>query len=186
MRHGAVINILAWIAAAGPRSRHRLAAGLFILMMFVCAAALLFPVIRPFSGVAASQALHIGGQFTLATPDGRVVTDGSFRGKWLIIYFGYTFCPDACPTALNDISVALKQLGPLADKVQPLFITMHPERDTAQVMANYVGSFDPRFIGLRGTREQTATAAKQYRVYYTVRQLGRDETPSITVHSSTL
>ncbi len=175
MQDGTAINILARIGAAGLRSRHRLAAGLFVLMMFVCAAALLCPIIRPFRGDAASQALHFGGQFTLATPDGRVVTDRSFRGKWLIIYFGYTFCPDACPTALNDISVALEQLGPLADKIQPLFITVDPERDTAQVMANYVGSFDPRFIGLRGTREQTATAAEQYRVYYTVRQLGRDE-----------
>ncbi|MGO9721292.1 MAG: SCO family protein [Methylocella sp.] len=175
MRHGAAINILAWISAAGPRSRLRLAVGLFLLMIFVCAAASLFAVTRPFRGDAASQALHIGGHFTLTTPDGRVVTDRSFRGKWLIIYFGYTFCPDACPTALNDISVALEQIGPLADKVQPLFITVDPERDTAQVMANYVGSFDPRFIGLRGTREQTATAAEQYRVYYTVRLLGRDE-----------
>jgi protein SCO1 len=175
MRYGAAINILAWISAAGPRSRLRLVVGLFVLMIIVYAAASLVAVTRPFRGDAASQALHIGGHFTLTTPDGHVVTDRSFRGKWLIIYFGYTFCPDACPTALNDISVALEQLGQLADKVQPLFITVDPERDTAQVMADYVGSFDPRFIGLRGTREQTAAAAQQFRVYYTVRQLGRDE-----------
>jgi len=175
MRHGTAFNIAAWITAADPRPRHRIAIRLGVLIILACAAASLFAVTRPFRGDAAPQALDIGGQFTLSTPDGRVVTDRSFRGKWLVIYFGYTFCPDACPTALNDISVALGQLGPLADKVQPLFITVDPQRDTPQVVADYVGSFDPRFIGLRGTAEQTAAAAEQYRVYYAVHQLGGDE-----------
>jgi len=117
-------------------------------------------------------ALRIDGHFTLMTPDGSTVTDQSFRGKWLVIYFGYTFCPDLCPTALSDITVALEQLGPMADKVQPLFITVDPERDTPQVIADYVGSFDRRLIGLRGTPEQTAAVAAAYHVYYALRKLG--------------
>jgi len=175
MRHGAPFNVVVRITEAVPQSRHRAAVGLLAAIIFVCVAASLFAVTRPPRGDAAPQALHVGGPFTLTTPDGRVVTDRSLRGKWLIIYFGYTFCPDACPTALNDISIALEQLGPLADKVQPLFITLDPERDTAQVMADYVGSFDPRFIGLRGTPEETAAVADEYRVYYAVRQLGHGE-----------
>ena len=118
---------------------------------------------------------RIGGRFTLSTPDGREVSDRSFRGKWMLVYFGYTFCPDVCPTALSDMTLALQQLGPLADKVQPIFITVDPQRDTPRVMADYVGSFDPRFIALRGTPEQTAAAAKEYRAYYAVRRLGDDE-----------
>jgi protein SCO1/2 len=119
--------------------------------------------------------LPVGGPFTLTTPDGRIVTDRSFDGKWLMIYFGYTSCPDACPTALSDMTIALDELGPLAEKIQPLFITVDPERDTAQVMADYVKSFDPRFIALRGIADETATVAKAYRVYYAVRNLGNDE-----------
>jgi len=175
MRHGVAFDIAAWIAEAVPRSRRRPTAGLLVLIILVCAAALLVTVTRAARDDAASRMLRVGGRFTLTTPDGRVVTDRSFPGKWLIVYFGYTFCPDACPTALNDISTALEQLGPVADSVQPLFITVDPERDTAQVLADYVGSFDPRFIGLRGTPEQTAAAAEQYRVYDAVRQLGQGE-----------
>jgi protein SCO1/2 len=133
------------------------------------AAVALLAVNRPSDGAAA---LRIGGHFTLATPDGRVVTDATYRGKWLLIYFGYTFCPDACPTALSAVGTALERLGPLADKVQPLFITVDPERDTPAIIADYVKSFDPRIIGLVGTPAQIAAAAKDYRVYYVARNLG--------------
>jgi protein SCO1/2 len=125
-------------------------------------------------GNAIAPALQLGGPFSLMAPDGHVVTDRDFPGKWLIIYFGYTSCPDACPTALSDITAALEQLGPLADKVQPLFITVDPDRDSPELMADYVGSFDPRFIGLRGTAEQTAAVAAAFRVTYVVRKLGHD------------
>jgi protein SCO1 len=115
---------------------------------------------------------HITGHFTLATMDGRLVSDESYRGKWLVIYFGYTFCPDACPTTLNNIGSALDGLGPLADQVQPLFITVDPARDTIKVMTEYLKSFDPRIVGLRGTPEQTEITAKQYHVYYRARSIG--------------
>jgi protein SCO1/2 len=117
----------------------------------------------------------IGAHFTLTTPEGTAVTEHSFPGKWLLVYFGYTFCPDACPTALNALGTTLDELGPLASEVQPIFITVDPERDTPQVIATYVKAFDPRIVGLSGTSEQVAAAAKEFRVYYKVRPLARDE-----------
>ena len=125
-----------------------------------------------------AAALAIPGMtshFTLKTVEGRDVTEASFPGKWLVIYFGYTRCPDACPTALNAIGAALAELGPLAAQVQPLFITLDPERDTSQIIGDYVRAFDRRILGLSGTDAQTAAAAKAYHVYYAARKLGHDE-----------
>ena len=118
--------------------------------------------------------------------DGHTVTDESYRGKWLIIYFGYTFCPDACPTTLSNIGSALDGLGPLADHVQPLFITVDPTRDTIKVVSEYLKSFDPRIVGLRGTPEQTEITAKQYHVYDRAAASAAVNTRSITARSSIL
>lgn len=109
---------------------------------------------------------EIGGPFTLTDGDGRPVTDQTYRGKWLLVYFGYTYCPDACPTGLSNIGAAMKQLGPDAERVQTLFITVDPERDTPAVMKDYVAAFDSRFVGLTGTPEQIAAVARGYRAYY--------------------
>lgn len=114
---------------------------------------------------SSSSSAQIGGPFTLIDTSGRTVTDQTYRGKWLLIYFGYTFCPDACPTALNNISVALEKLGPEANRIQPLFITVDPKRDTPPVMAGYLKSFDSRIVGLTGSQAQTDGVAKEYRVY---------------------
>lgn len=116
----------------------------------------------------------IGGPFTLTSADGRTVTDQTYRGKWMLIYFGYTFCPDACPTALSNISVALQKMGSEADKLQPLFITVDPKRDTRQVMSAYLESFDHRIVGLVGTQAQTDAVAKTYRVYFEPHKDGGD------------
>jgi len=118
------------------------------------------------NGEVAVGAPGIGGPFTLTDGDGRQVTDQTYRGKWLLVYFGYTYCPDACPTGLSNIAAALKQLGPDADKVQTLLITVDPERDTPALMKSYVAAFDSRFAGLSGTPEQIAAVAREYRVYY--------------------
>jgi protein SCO1 len=122
-----------------------------------------------------SSSAQIGGPFTLDAADGRTVTDQTYRGKWLLIYFGYTFCPDACPTALNNMSGALEKLGGGASKVQPLFITVDPKRDTSQVMADYLKSFDPRIVGLTGSQAQTDSVAKAYRVYVAPQKTGGDD-----------
>src|SRR5207249_6700387 len=120
---------------------------------------------------AANSPVTIGGLFTLTSPDGTTVTDQTYRGKWLLVYFGFTSCPDSCPTALLEISAALEKLGPDAD-IQPLFITVDPRRDTPAVMGNYTQSFDPRIVGLTGTPQQIAAVALEYGVYYEPRQSG--------------
>ena len=111
-------------------------------------------------------AITIGGPFALEAGDGSTVTDRTYRAKWQLIYFGYTLCPDACPTALNDIATALDKLGPMAQKVQPIFITIDPERDTPKIMAEYVKSFGSHIIGLTGSPAEIATVAREFRVYY--------------------
>ena len=115
-------------------------------------------------------------------PDGRRVTDATFRGKWLLVYFGYTSCPDVCPTTLSAMALALDKLGPLADKVQPVFITVDPERDTSKIVGEYVKDFDPRFVGLVGSPQEIGAAAQEFHVYYRVRQLGNNE--YVVDHSS--
>jgi protein SCO1 len=127
---------------------------------------------------------QIGARFELSLPDGHAVTNETFRGKWLVIYFGYTSCPDVCPTTLASVGQALKNLGPAADKVQPLFITVDPERDTPEIIGEYVKFFDPRFVGLVGSPQQIAAAARDFHVYYVVRQLGNNE--YVIDHSSYL
>lgn len=112
----------------------------------------------------------IGGPFSLTASSGDTVTDRSYRGKWLLVYFGYTHCPDVCPTVLNNIGVALRVLGPEAAQVQPLFITVDPERDTAKVLAQYLEAFDPQIVGLTGTDQQIAAVAREYGVYFSSHQ----------------
>ena len=104
----------------------------------------------------------IGGPFKLVNGEGRPVTDRDFRGHYLLVYFGYTFCPDVCPTTLNQMAEALDTLGPKADQVQPLFITVDPKRDTPQVVGQYVAAFTPRLVGLTGTPEEIAKVAREY------------------------
>jgi protein SCO1/2 len=119
----------------------------------------------PAPKVATSGTAAIGGPFTLVSTNDGNVTDQTYRGKWLLIFFGYTFCPDACPTALNNISVALEKLGADAGKLQPLFVTVDPQRDTREVLAEYLKSFDSRIIGLTGPQDQIDRVVKEYRVY---------------------
>jgi protein SCO1 len=135
---------------------------------------------------AANSPVAIGGPFTLTSPDGATVTDQTYRGKWLLVYFGFTSCPDSCPTALLEISAALEKLGPDADKLQPLFITVDPQRDTPAVMGNYTQSIDPRIVGLTGTPQQIAAAAQEYGVYYEPRKSGPGAGDYVMDHSTYL
>jgi protein SCO1/2 len=118
-------------------------------------------------GVAGlSSGLQVGGPFRLTDSSGHVVTDASYRGKWMLVYFGYTYCPDVCPTELQAVAAGLDKLGPLAKQVAPLFITIDPERDTPAAMGQYTKLFDDRLVGLTGTEQEIAAVAKEYRVYY--------------------
>lgn len=138
------------------------------------------------SPARATSAVTIGGPFTLSTPDGTTVTDQTYRGKWLLVYFGYTFCPSSCPTMLLDIATALKKLGPDAAEVQPLFITIDPRRDTPEVMRQYTQSFDPRILGLIGTPQQIAAVAKEYGAYYVSHRTGPGANDYVMDHSTYL
>ena len=133
-----------------------------------------------------AQAVAIGGPFTLTDGAGKTVTDRSFRGKYMLVYFGYTFCPDVCPTTLTQVADALDKLGARADQVQPLFITVDPARDTAPVVGQYAAAFGPRFDGLTGTAEQVAAVAKEYRVYYAPHRTGPNPGDYTMDHSSIL
>lgn len=108
----------------------------------------------------------IGGPFTLVDQNGRTVTDADFRGRWLLVYFGFTYCPDICPTSLNRNGDALDLLGKKGEKVTPMLISIDPERDTPEKMKEYVRFFHPRMVGLTGTPEQIAAVARTYRVFY--------------------
>ena len=107
----------------------------------------------------------IGGPFSLIDQTGKRISDQDFRGRYMLVYFGYTFCPDVCPASLQVISAALDQLGPAADKITPVFITLDPERDTPEKLASYIRSFHPRLVGLTGSPAEIAAAVKAYRVY---------------------
>jgi len=95
-----------------------------------------------------------------------------FRGKAVVLFFGFTHCPDICPTTLAESAAALKKLGADADRVQVLFVTIDPERDTPDALAKYVTAFDPRFLGLRGDAQATSRAAKEFKVFYEKRKTG--------------
>jgi protein SCO1/2 len=112
----------------------------------------------------------IGGDFALTASDGRTVRWGDFAGKYRVVYFGYAFCPDICPTDMQRVAQGLKVLKvsdpAKAAKIQPLFITIDPERDTREVVGEFAAAFSPDIIGLTGTPEQIAAAAKAFRVFY--------------------
>lgn len=107
----------------------------------------------------------IGGPFTLVDHNGNTVTDANFHGRFLLIYFGYTFCPDVCPTSAIMMAHALEQLGEEEQKVVPIIITIDPERDRPEDLKEYISHFHPRMVGLSGTLEQVRVAVKAYKVY---------------------
>ena len=116
--------------------------------------------------VVTSGTALIGGPFELIGKDGKTITNKDFRGRYMLVFFGFTHCPDICPAELQIMSVALEDLGADADKVVPIFITLDPERDTPGAVTAYVENFGPNFIGLTGSPEAIDQAAKAYRVSY--------------------
>ena len=133
---------------------------------------------------AATSVAGIGGPFTLSDGSGRTVTDRDLRGHFLLVYFGYTFCPDVCPTTLTAIAAALDRLGKQADRIEPLFITVDPARDTPKVVHDYAAAFSPRILGLTGTPQQIAAVAREYRVYYAIHRNGEPAADYTVDHSS--
>ena len=140
------------------------------LVMGAAAAIAVFPDARqrllPSAAQTVSGKALVGGPFSLTDSSGKHVTDKDFRGRDMLIFFGFTSCPDICPASLQLMSTVLDKLGPKADRITPIFITIDPERDTAPKLDEYVKHFSSRIVGLTGTPEEIAAAAKAYRVYY--------------------
>lgn len=135
--------------------------GLAALMLLPGARERLLPAVALKS---VGQAM-VGGPFALVDHTGKQVTDRDFRGRIMLVFFGFTFCPDVCPSGLQVIAAALDKLGPQAQKITPILITIDPERDTPAQLADYVKSFHPRLVGLTGTPAEIAAVIKAYRVY---------------------
>ncbi len=146
----------------------RILIGTFILLGTLIVLLLYLPMIRPPPAQAPIQTageVQIGGPFTLINTRGEEVTESLLKGHFSLIYFGFTYCPDICPLALQTITEALTAIGPEGENVMPVFISLDPDRDTPEVVASYLDHFHPRFVGLTGTLDQTTAAAAQYRVY---------------------
>jgi protein SCO1/2 len=144
--------------------------GRLALRIILCAASLVVVVAcgstKPqFENVDISGG-NFARDFALTDQNGVPRKLADFRGKAVVMFFGYTQCPDVCPTTLADLAGALQQLGPLGDRVQVLFVTIDPERDTPKVLASYVPNFDKRFLGLYGDAAATAATAKEFKVFY--------------------
>ncbi len=148
-------------ASRGPRLGLRLlCASALVLLLAACA-----PSAPQFNNtdVTGADCCH---DFRLTDHHGKRRTLEDFRGKVVLIFFGYTQCPDVCPTTMAELKSVMQELGPDAQRVQVLFVTLDPERDTRELLANYVPAFDPSFLGLYGDLETTANTAKEFRVFY--------------------
>ena len=153
-----------WLAgAAGNPAASRALATLSALVGYQSSGAV---------GAIGPRGVQIGGPFHLVDQNGAAVSDADYRGRWMLVYFGYTFCPDVCPTELQTIAAALDKLGPDAAKVAPLFITVDPARDTPAVLAKYVELFGHGISGLTGTPDEIAAVARAFRVYYAKAPVG--------------
>ncbi len=126
----------------------------------------------------------VGGPFELTDHTGRVRTERDFRGQLMLVYFGFTYCPDICPADLQAIGLALDKLGHDGERVQPLFVTVDPERDTAEHLAEYVPLFHPRLIGLTGSLEAVRRAADAYKVYFAKVPTGKEASDYTVDHTA--
>jgi protein SCO1 len=134
---------------------------------FLIAAAVLLGLLWQSAGRLDGPApSSIGGDFALTDQDGHIRHAADFRGKFMLVYFGYSYCPDVCPTTLAMITDTLDKLGPAGGRIVPVFVTVDPARDTPKVLKEYLKSFGPRFVGLTGNAGAVAAAAKEYRVYF--------------------
>jgi protein SCO1/2 len=143
---------------------------LLILSAFLAGLVLCFTVVLIVTGRGpesfASTSAAIGGPFKLIDQNGKVITERDLKGHPSLVFFGFTHCPEVCPTTLFDISEVLNRLGPDAAKVNAVFITVDPERDTPAALKDYLSSFNPRLVGIGGDAQELAKVAKEYRVYY--------------------
>lgn len=146
-------------------SRPKLIAAAIMIIAALAIAALALTQ-WPTKGPIGSGTALIGGPFTMVNQEGETVTERNFEGHYTIYFFGYTFCPDVCPTELQVLTAALKELGPDGSKITPVFVSIDPERDKPKIIGEYVANFDSRLVGLTGTPEQLAAMARAFHVFY--------------------
>ena len=143
---------------------------LLILSAFLAGLVLCFAVVLLVTGRGnaplANTSAAIGGPFRLTDQNGNTISDQDLKGRPFLVFFGFTHCPEVCPTALADISQIMDTLGPDAGKLNAVFVTVDPERDTPAVLKDYLSSFNPRLVGIGGDADALAAVAKAYRVYY--------------------
>lgn len=160
---------------------------IFISVACVAFMMIIFIVGYPgFKTVAPMGGMSNGTSFHLVDDQGAAVTDRSWGDKFLLIYFGYTHCPDICPTTLANIAVALKDLGNKANRVQPLFISVDPQRDTPAVIKQYTALFSPRIVGLTGTPQEVAEAAQNYGVRFARQKAVGDPADYAMAHTDSI
>lgn len=129
---------------------------------------------------------QVGGPFALLDTKGETVTDRDFRGRYMLVYFGYTFCPDACPMTLHEMSLAMEYLGEKSSRVQPVFVTVDPKRDTPAILRAYVNAINPHFVALTGSDEAVAAMLRTYRVQRAIHQTPNHPGDYFVDHSSVL
>lgn len=171
--------------------RNRLALIPFLLMVAVIAGVVLWREADRVPGVGrvvTTGQIDVGGPFQLVDQNGKKVSDADFRGRYMLVYFGYSFCPDVCPTTLGVMADALGKMGADAAKVVPVFITVDPDRDTPKVLKQYMAAFGPRFVGLTGDHAAIGKVEKEYRVYSKKRPLdpGKPDGNYAMDHSSVI
>lgn len=168
----------------GAGSRLALRAGIAaILLLLAAALAYMALSLGPRGPVSSGTAL-VGGSFSMTNQNGEAVTEKTFAGKPMLLFFGYTYCPDVCPTELQVMMQALDELGPKAADVQPIFVSIDPARDTPAVLKDYVSGFGQRLQALTGTPEQVAAIASAYRVFYEKQPNTKDPAAYLMDHSS--
>jgi cytochrome oxidase Cu insertion factor (SCO1/SenC/PrrC family) len=145
-------------------SRPKLILASVMIILTIILAALALTTVKP--GQIGSGTALIGGPFTMINQKGETVTDKTYAGQYMLVFFGFTNCEDVCPTELQVMTAAFNQMGPLADKITPLFVSIDPDRDTPEAMKDYVSNFYPRLQGLTGTPDQVAAIARAYHVFY--------------------
>jgi protein SCO1/2 len=170
-------------------------AGLKLFRIGIWAAVVLLAVAAVYLTVAGRQpgnavtgpiaAATVGGPFSLTDQNGATVTEAALKGHPTALFFGYTFCPDVCPTTLSDLTLYLSKLGPAGDKLKVYFVTVDPERDTQTVMADYLKAFDPRITGLTGSRPAIDQILKEYKVY-SKKVAGENGAPYTMDHTATV
>ena len=162
----------------------RAGAWLYVMLALACAGAAQARSAAETMDILMWNREPVGGPFQLIDQTGKPRNDRDFRGRLMLVYFGFTYCPDVCPTDLMAIGQTLEQLGPDADALQPVVITLDPERDTAEHLAEYVPLFHPRLLGLTGSLDAIATAADAYKVYFAKIPIGKEAGDYTVDHTS--